>query len=362
MPNLASSFHAQTKPPGIIMLYWSADWIMDQFPWLSHPIGEWSRSASTADPVLINHSDAALASNAMVSFLVPIISALALLPAYGFASRRWGSMAGWIAAGLVALIPGRMAFAPQMDTLYVFFAVMALYLVDTGLIRGRLIWIFGAGLLLSIASFMSPANLVVAVLLGLYIIFNHYHEREGSIYPKALVRPLAALGAGAMVVWAIYWVLIGISFFDILRATDRDLVLLGRSYWFWLVGNLVDFVLLAGLPSLILAASWPFLRRHSKLPQAVAALAISFWITLLLLDISGIIRAETGRIWLMLAPFPAILAGIWVVYVTFEPGIASPIQRSRTLRGGLYILIATAMISLAIGLRWHVLVLEWPNL
>jgi hypothetical protein len=119
---------------------------------------------------------------------------------------------------------------------------------------------------------------------------------------------------------------------------------------------------LAGLPSLILAASWPFLKRHSKLPQAVAALAISFWVILLLLDISGIIRAETGRIWLMLAPFPAILAGIWVVYVTFEPGLSSSIQRNRTLQGGLNILIATAMISLAIGLRWHVLVLEWPDL
>jgi hypothetical protein len=37
-----------------------------------------------------------------------------------------------------------------------------------------------------------------------------------------------------------------------------------------------------------------------------------------------------------------------------------PMHRNRTLNGGLNILISTAMISLAIGLRWHVLDLEWP--
>jgi hypothetical protein len=61
--------------------------------------------------------------------------------------------------------------------------------------------------------------------------------------------------------------------------------------WVGILGNLIS-------PSRGIFIFSPFL------------LAISFWTVLLLLDISGIIRGETGRIWQMLAPFPAILVGI----------------------------------------------------
>ncbi len=360
MPTFSSS-HVRTKPPGILLLYWGASRSMEQIPWPAHPVGEWFRAATLADQWLHDLSDAVLASNALVSLLIPLVSTLAVLPAYGFASRRWGSMAGWIAAGLVALIPGRLAFAPLMDTVYVFSSVTALYLADTGLIRGQLMWIFGAGILLSVTSVMSPTILVIAALLGFYLIFIHVWQHRGAVDFKLLALQIAALAAGTLSMWFVYWVLFGVSFFDIIKSTVHDHVFLDRSYWFWLVGDIVDFVLLAGLPALILTASWPFLKRHSLVSEAVAALAISFWTTLLLLDISGIIRGEVGRIWLMLAPFPAILAGAWLVYVTYEPGISSLIHRNRTLRGGFAILASTALITLSIGLRWHVLVLEWPT-
>lgn len=360
MPTFTSSSHVQTKPPGILLIYWSAGRIMDQLPWLSSPIAGWARNSSAAGNLLADQADAAIASNALVSTLTPLLSAMAILPAFGFASRRWGSMAGWIAAGLVALIPARFAFAPQMDTLYVLLSVTALYLVDTGLLRGQPVWSFAAGILLSIATFMSPVNLVVLALLGLYILFAFVMQNKSTGELKTLALHLVALIVGGLGIWLIYWLFFGVSMLDFVRAIDSGHLPLWRSYWFWLAGNLVDFLLLAGLPVLVLAASWPFLKRHSKLPEAVGALALSFWATLLLLDFSGIIRAETGRIWLMLAPFPAILAGSWLVYVFFEPGISGSLHRIRTLRGGLVILASTAMMTLAIGIRWNVLILEWP--
>jgi hypothetical protein len=132
-----------------------------------------------------------------------------------------------------------------------------------------------------------------------------------------------------------------------------------RTYWFWLIAGPVEFAIFCGLPALIIMASWPFLKRHSEIPLSVSALAAAFVIIFLFLDISGIIRGEVGRIWMMLAPFPSLLVGAWLAYVTYDPELQEANRNRSLLRGGSAILLSTALFTAAIGLRWHVIIMEW---
>jgi len=70
-----------------------------------------------------------------------------------------------------------------------------------------------------------------------------------------------------------------------------------RPYWFWLVGDLVVFLVGLGIPAAILWLRGVELRD----PPAVA-----LTVTLLIASASGFAKAEVERIWMFLIPFAAI--------------------------------------------------------
>lgn len=75
---VASSSHVQTKPPGILVIYWGASQIMRGLPWLSDPIGVWARNVLPSVQWLLSLPNYALASNAIMGVLPPLISALVI--------------------------------------------------------------------------------------------------------------------------------------------------------------------------------------------------------------------------------------------------------------------------------------------
>jgi len=248
-----------------------------------------------------------------------------------------------------------------MDTVYPFLALFALYLADTGLRSNKSFWFFWAGLVMSITTYMSPINFAVVALIVLYIFLIYVKERGSSYVARSLWWDLSIFGVGVLSIWLFFWIFFGVSIIELTLKLDRDTIILGRSYWFWLVGDLVDFFLFGGFAAVLLASSWPFIKRYAKLPQAVPALAISFWLMLLLLNLSGLIRGETGRIWLMLTPFPALLAAAWIKYVTYEADVNNNVLMTRLINSGLLILLATAALAYAITMRWQVISLGWPS-
>ena len=70
-----------------------------------------------------------------------------------------------------------------------------------------------------------------------------------------------------------------------------------RPYWFWVVGDLVVFLVGLGIPA---AALW--LRGVELRDPPAIALAV----TLLVATASGFAKAEVERIWMFLIPFAAI--------------------------------------------------------
>lgn len=347
MPYFAPDPHPRSKPPGIILLNWALMQLLARLPALATPLGHLARGIRCADLWLAARPNHALAANWLMGLLTPLASALTVWPAYGLAARWRGPRAGWLAAGLVALVPGRLLFTPHMDTVYPLLTLLSLYLAERGVADERPSLTFLAGLVISAATFFSLVNGLIALLVGLFVLAR-FGGRDGRLLPAKesllpLLRHGAALTGGALALWLIYWLAAGVMPLAIYRAAAPARHDLSRSYWLWLAGNVADFALFSGAPLFLLA-----LPRRLKISSPAAALAAAFWLLFLLLDLSGAIRGEVGRIWLMLAPVPALLAAAQIAF---------PNARSR-FDG--WLMLTLAALAWSMAARWQATLLEWP--
>lgn len=347
-PQLMTTFsadpHPRSKPPGIVLLYYGGERLFERLPALSDVLGHWARGIRCADMWLVSRSNAALSANLLVAVLTPLLATLAIWPAYGLAVRRSGAMAGWLAAGLMAALPGLLAFAPHMDTFYPLLTLLALSLADLAVRRQD--WRYGllSGLAISLATYFSLVNGLIAPLVGFYVIA--WLAQERTDFWRRLIRHGLAITAGALGVWLVYWLVSGVTPLEIYVAAGPARHDLERDYWVWLAGNAYDFALFAGLPLFLLALPTGAELRHWRVADA---LLWAFWLTFGALLVSGMIRGEVGRIWLLLAPAPLLLAvRDW------------PNGRSGE-RTGLWLLAGLTAVSWAMNARWEMTRLEWPQ-
>ncbi|MFW5867881.1 MAG: hypothetical protein ACOCX2_08705, partial [Armatimonadota bacterium] len=82
-----------------------------------------------------------------------------------------------------------------------------------------------------------------------------------------------------------------------------------RSYGVWVWLNLVEFAVFMGLPLTVLAAgSIPRVirtLRETSSTALTAYLGAAALVALLVLDLSGVVKGETGRLWLFFVPWLA---------------------------------------------------------
>ena len=343
MPGFQTSSHARTKPPGIVLTNIGLERFASNYPASSELIGHSLRSIRCADLWAVRLPDEALTANWLLGWITVLLATFTMIPAYFLGRARAGEKAAWLAAGLVALMPGLIAFAPHMDTVYPFLALTALWLVDVGVRRQQLVWNLVAGLLLGTATFLSLVNGMVTILVGLYLLFLLW-ERQGLRVPE-LWRSTYLLPGGLLVLGTLFpWIIYGLFFevwpWEIYIAAEPSRDDQGRSYWLWLPGNLYELFIFTGVPAMFLSLRWP------ERLDGYRPLFAAFWLSLLLMLLSGAIRGEVGRIWLFMTPFPLLLAAyVWAG------------QR----RVALCLMGIVALSSLAIGLRWEVTQLEWPD-
>lgn len=341
MPRFTPDPHPRSKPPGIVLSYWLLHRLAGQLPALAEPAGDWARGVQCHNLWLAARSSAGLSANLAMALLTPLLSALALWPAYGLGRRLISPQAGWTAAGLVALLPGRLLFAPHMDTVYPLLALAALYLALVGVGKKRPLLSFLAGLTISVGTYFSLVNGFVAVVIGLSVIALAWPQRDWRL----VWRHGAAITAGALSIWLLTWAATGVSIWDIYLAAAPARHDLARSYWVWLWGNAYDFAVFAGVPAFLLGLTAVWRAKETPGKGTLTALWIGFWLAFVAIDASGTIRGEVGRIWLMLAPFPALLAAVWA---------------GNNRRVAVGVVGVTAVLVTTLGARWQTTLIEWP--
>jgi hypothetical protein len=311
MPQFASE-HIRTHPPGLTLLHWLTIKGMSKLPGLSAWLARIVIPHRCTDLWLLNQPQTVIAALGFWAFLPSLAAALTVWPAHVLARHLVGSEQARLAAAFTAVLPALSLFAPLPDQLFALLVVLIWLVLYIGLTRRTGIAFGAAGLIFSLSTFLSLGN--GALLLPVALFMGFRWRADPTLSGRQLLNWTIAFGLGAAAIWLVYWLGWGISPWQIAHVgleQHYELVTRYRSYSHWLLYNLVDLALFAGVPVLAILAQTAVSPSHNQ-PTAVKHLALSLLLFILILDVSGTARGEVGRLWLFFMPLLAIVTGIYV--------------------------------------------------
>jgi len=330
MPTLGG--HARTHPPGPVVLFWLVQQAARVWP---GPAGAMAWAADQVEPggfdLLLTYAAglaetpglpaSTVAAAVLSGFLLPFLGSLSVLLVYFLARLLHGPPAAVLAGFCAAAIPSLVLFAPTVDQVVALLAVAALLALCAAGLRGSPLLAALAGLVLALGVFVSLSLLALIPLGGLWLGLSRARRR--------LAVALACAGGFAAFFLALY-AFLGFNFPGVVIEGIRahrveTTVLFPRTYHKWVFWNLVDAALFLGLPlSLWLARD--LLRQVRPGVRAAGgadALLVALLVTVLALDLSGLVRAEVGRLWMFLMVLAAVPAGAAIARAGRGAGLAA---------------------------------------
>lgn len=307
MPSLP--IHAQSHPPGPIVMQWLGWKFFQSNPSLADSIAMPLRTLQCHNPGLMSLDNSQIAS-VLLGMLIPLIGALAVWPMYAFGKRIIGSRAALIAAALFPVMPLFAMWPTQWDQIYPLLLFTGLYFMHTGL-ESKSIWrIFLAGLPLSIATFFSIGNAVLSAVVGMYgVVFYLLSARRRFAFSSSLLLVFTFF-IGCASIWISYALIYRVNPIEVIDTGSRlafESTTGNRSYLLWLLWNPIDFITFLGLPIAVLLLL--NLKKILKPARTLLPLVIATFATFILLDLSGIVRGEVGRLWIYFGPLMLLIAG-----------------------------------------------------
>jgi hypothetical protein len=275
-------FHTGTHPPGCV-LFWRA-WIL------------------LAGPAAAPYAGAAA---------IAALSALGVPAAYRFAGLWTPRVeAKLLAAGLYACLPAPVQFFPGFDQVYPLVTMAVVGAWMRGL-DGRPGLAAAAGAALAVGSFFAYNLLTLGAFLALSGAVQAVRRRTAV--------PVAGASAWALAGFlAVHGALALGTGFDAPASFLRSLALqaghmqhMDRPWLACVVFDLYDFVLGGGFLLLVLGVDAVRTDPPWRPASAAGLLTGLGLATVLVVDLSGLLRAETARVWMFLQPFlvvPAALA------------------------------------------------------
>ena len=255
----------------------------------------------------------------LAAALVSLLSAAAVV-AMGAAVRVIANEdAALQAATLLALAPSMTLFFPALDPTYPLFSCAMLATWFLALTLGRTGAAVAFGLLLFAASLTSYALLVLGAPLVVMTLVVPYRGQDASARPDRISSVLRRLRLTAIAVGSCaiaYGVLWLATRFDPISAFRTASSLqtallheLHRPYPRTILFDLLDFALGSGWVPVVLAAFWVFTRARNE-PAATRATALASLATPLLVALTGLLQAETARVWIFLLPLLLLPASL----------------------------------------------------
>ena len=312
-----TGFSPRTHPPGNLILFWGAAELFERLPAIANSIGPRFRDylcAAPESPILYYPNYLLAAASLQVA--MPLWGALVVVPFMGLARRLSDARSAMRGGIFLILTPGIVLFMGHWAHLYTLLAIGALLLTHIGLEKRKLVLLLLAGIVLSLATFLSFSNVAVGVLVFGYLLLYRVQTLAGpeqqaaerrAQYRRLLIESIVLL-LGALSLWIAYRLFFGVSFLDVYRQgmSIHEQITGYRSYGLWFFSNLVDFWLFMGIPALIAVVSmFGSEIRGSGLPVIHRRAYIPFWtfiLVLLGLNLSGISRGEVARLWMFFMP------------------------------------------------------------
>jgi len=326
--------HTSTHPPGPVLASYGMLRVFQDNPALTTTVGNFYQTIG-ADPELIGVEELKSEEVAALSiaFLVFLVGQLAVIPIFwlvrcamrkslGPGGEVHSERMAWVTAALWVHYPALVLMLPAFDLLYPAAALLCLYVAMRGLNDHPAAWGVGLALAFMSAITFTFSLLLLAPMLCL-MAWLELTRRAGSLRPKEVLKQARPGSEGGRRLWILVFVTVltclladavlryifGIHLLQIFLAAvqnqnERLLPNLNRSFRVWVFYNVWDFLLFAGAPLAVLAIAG-FVRSFREWwrePTAIVPSLAVFPITVLAVDLSHQLSAETARVWLFLAP------------------------------------------------------------
>ena len=344
------SMHMRLSPPGIVLIYYAASQVLQDMPavaeWLARPL----RTAQCRSRRLMSYSHGELAS-AWLGILMPLWGGLTSLALYWLGryfyseqTARWSTI-WW------PLVPGLLSFAATPNTVYPLFAVVVIALLVKSLNEDKQAWALASGVVMSGLTFLNLSVLPL-IFMALLLVFGAYLAKIGWLQARRVTRvlwrrPLITsfwFVLGLSVFWVAYLLPSGVSPWSLFEVMLSEHTELDRPYLPWLFLHANDIFMFVGLPLALLAAvnAWRVVKAMRSLsPVSIGDMLILItFVTLIVLDLSGILRGESGRVLMFMYPFLLLSAAEALQHLGVEHR-----QRSGRLVTGIQGLMALVLIA-----------------
>ncbi|MBZ0318777.1 MAG: hypothetical protein K8L91_20345 [Anaerolineae bacterium] len=309
--------HFTTSPPGQPLLhYWTAQGF-EKMDAISEPVSMALRPYQCSDLEIMRYSRGELTSVGFVGMLMPLWAGLTVIPIF-LTARRLIENAS--AANRVSqwwpIIPSVLLFSPTWNTLYPLLVITALYFLVLAMQKNQRGYSLAAGVVMAVATLLNLSLLPIFAIFGLVTLGYWWVAKRGDIEKTSRRWPIEIgiwFGVGLSMLWIIFWLYSGNSPFEIIKISlteHRDIA--QKSYLAWVFLHPYDVLMFSGWPitGLALWGLWRVVqKRREKSAYALSDLLISaFWLTWLLVIISGSVQGETARIMIFLTPFLLLIA------------------------------------------------------
>jgi hypothetical protein len=302
-------YHAKAHPPGAILLFYYLQQLVALFP----SFGAWAaqQMPANSDIRLLweQLSASAKATVFAASIFIPVLSALSVVPLYFTANLLYGSKTALRSIVLFLFIPSLMFFIPINDAFLHIFSITAFYFFVYGLEKKKL-WPLGiAGIVLFVGIFFNLSLVPPLILFFLYFLL-HEKAQIAKHFFEVLKKGLAFV-FGLLLPFLFLFVCCGFNFIQVTQTIMKHVPdIHSRSYTIWIFYNLYDFFIFAGLPAAIAyfaAVKTSVGNSLIKKWKKIDPLLVAFTGMLLIVNFSGSIRGETGRIWIPYVPFLVLI-------------------------------------------------------
>ena len=326
-PHWTHIHHCQVHPPGIIVAFAAADRFYGACPAANEAV---TRLVATRFPAAaevastsrlgLRHPVAVSSTAALVTILLasvaPLVCYLALR---GILPGR----AVMAACLLVALVPGTYLFNPSVDQAYPTITLVLVGLALRAATTRRWPWGAAFGAALYGAMFLHVGFALVAVILGVggLLAWRAWKPEWGARQCAVACWP-AAFGAamGFLTPAFILQLWLGYPTFRVILACLRNNRLfnaaMARTHWPWVIVTPFEFCLSLGLAlGLVCIVGWARELAGAVWARSLrgrAALLLAAVGVLALLDVLGMNRGETARLWLFVTPLLVVGATEWL--------------------------------------------------
>lgn len=214
-----------------------------------------------------------------------------------------------LASAFYALLPGLTIFFPELDQVYPIFSMLLILTLVKALSVSSAWYRYALalGAVLFAASFFAYNLLTIGAFLLYYGLWWLWREGRRRAAAFTVLRTAAVSLIAAALLYLLLWAATGYNppaaLRHALKMQDATARWLGRPYRIFILPDLYDFTLAAGI--IVIPILWfhlSKLRDEFKNNPNGMALTLIGLATILTVDLSGLLRGETARVWLFLQP------------------------------------------------------------